>query len=383
MPSDAAAGRHPADDRASTALNDSANSARKRRALSLADITWADTLAPAPEAPPMRDLLSADTGLRSAAFKYWVSETLQGRANMALNRLLSLLPPSVASQTGFWLSGFSMHRYRKRIFAKRIARNLRMLAPLSPHTPDEAALLRCWWGNTGRSVAEFSVANRIWPEGHVEVIGRETLEEAKATGKPLIFVSVHLASWEAQAAIMHQGLAGPTIGTFEPEGSRHSNRMIFDLRKRRNHVLLPPGPKSGRQVHGLITSGACNATIFIDEVRDRQTHLPAFGRPLPDKGNAAMIAKLANASGALLVPIYMVREDHAGGEKSPHFRLTILPPLAPAPGQEKGRTVPYPVADTIRRIDALFEPIVCAHLDQWYMLQELRLPDEWPEDHFR
>lgn len=359
------------------------SAARKRRALSLADISWEDTRAAEPEAPPLRNLLSADTELRTAAFKYWISETLQGRANMTLNRLLSLLPPSVASATGYRLSGLSMHRYRKRIFAGRIARNLRMLAPLSPHSTDEAALLRRWWGNTGRSVAEFSVANRIWPEGHVEVIGRETLEKAKATGKPLIFVSVHLASWEAQAAAMHQGLAGPTIGTFEPEGSRHSNRMIFRLRKERNHVLLPPGPKSGRQVHGLITSGACNATIFIDEVRDRQTHLPAFGRPLPDKGNAVMIAKLANASGALLVPIFMVRKDPAEGKKSPHFRLTILPPLEPQPGIEKGRTVPYPVAHTIRRIDALFEPIVLAHLDQWYMLQELRLPDKWPEDHFR
>ena len=108
-------------------------------------------------------------------------------------------------------------------------------------------------------------------------------------------------------------------------------------------------------------------TIFIDEVRDRQIHLPLFGRPAPDKGNAVVAVKLANSSGGTLVPVYLKRTRGA------RFTLAVLPPIAKAENADK----PYPVGATILRFNDIFEPLVLENIEHWYMLSELRLPQHY------
>ncbi|MBD1545089.1 lysophospholipid acyltransferase family protein [Roseibium aggregatum] len=301
-----------------------------------------------------------------AARRHWLRHPLQGSVNRIFHELLRFTPCEVTSGIGAVLSPLACWRYRDRKFARRIARNLKTLAPdLCDTEMHHDASLKAWWRNIGRTIAEFSSVNRFVPEGRITIEGMEILHAAPASGGPLIFVSMHLATWEAIFAAVQLELAPPNIGPFQPEPNRFTNRIVYNSRKRRNQYLFPPGQRSAYRLHRLLTGGgAASMTIFIDEVRDDQVHLPLFGRKAPDRGNAVVAIKLANASGGTLVPVYLTRE------KGARFRLHILPPVPKRPAPE----TPYPVPDTILKFNGIFEPLVLENIRQWYMLAELRLP---------
>ncbi|MBD1547806.1 lysophospholipid acyltransferase family protein [Roseibium aggregatum] len=338
-----------------------------RPRLSLDAVPFEETYPDEPSAPPVRDLLARDPERNQSARRYWLRHPLQGTVNRAFHELLRFTPCEVTSGIGAALSPFAYWRFRDRKFARRIARNLKTLAPdLCDTETHHEASVKAWWRNIGQTIAEFSSVNRFWPEGRITIEGMENLDAARASGGPLIFVSMHLATWEAIFAAVQLGLAPPNIGPFQPEPNRFTNRIVYNSRKRRNQYLFPPGQRSAYRLHRLLTGGgAASMTIFIDEVRDNQIHLPLFGRKPPDKGNAVVAVKLANASGGTLVPLYLTRE------KGARFRLHILPPVPKQPASD----TPYPLPDTILKFNAIFEPLVLGNIRQWYMLGELRLPN--------
>lgn len=338
---------------------------RQRRALE--SVPFEETYPGEPPAPPLGDLFSRDPERTNAAFRYWLRHPAEGTVNRVVHELLRLTPCEVTSGIGAVLSPLAYWRYKDRKFARRIADNLKTLTPsLCGTQVRHEASVKSWWRNIGRTVAEFSSVNRLWPEGRITIEGTENLEVARAMGGPLIFVSMHLATWEAIFAAVQQELAPPSIGPFQPEPNRFTNRIVYNSRKRRNQYLFPPGQRSAYRLHRLLTGGgAASMTIFIDEVRDNQIHLPLFGRTPPDKGNAVVAIKLANTSEGTLVPLYLTRENGA------RFRLHILPPIPKQPAPASS----YPVASTILKFNHIFEPLVLENIRQWYMLAELRLPE--------
>ena len=340
-----------------------AGTAAKRARLS--DIPFSETRPAEPPAPPISDLWSQDPVRKRAARLHWIWHPFDGWLNTIAHHGLAALPASYVSGFGARLAPLAFWRYRRRVFAKRIARNFAALTPGRWQDDEDknAGLLR-WWRNIGRSNAEFSIVNRLWREGRIEVAGLEHLEAAKARGGPVLFTSVHLATWEAVFVAIHEGFAGPSIGPFQPEPSRFTNRIVYGLRKARNQYLFPPGQRSAFHLRRLLAAGEASMTIFIDEVRDRQVHFPCFGRRMPEAGNAVVAIKLANATGGTLVPVYLHRLDGA------RFRLTIRPPL-----ERAGKT--YPVAETVAALNAIFEPLVLANIEEWYMLSEVRLPPDF------
>lgn len=346
-------------------LDDTPRKANRPR-LALESVPFEETYPDEPPAPPLGDLVSRDAERKDAARRYWLRHPVEGTVNRIFHELLRFTPCDVTSGVGAALSPFAYRRYRDRKFARRIARNLKTLAPdLCDTEAHHEASLKTWWRNIGRTIAEFSSVNRLRPEGRITVEGEENLEAARAMGGPLIFVSMHLATWEAIFAAVQLDLAPPNIGPFQPEPNRFTNRIVYNSRKRRNQYLFPPGQRSAYRLHRLLAGGgAASMTIFIDEVRDNQVHLPLFGRKPPDKGNAVVAIKLANASGGTLVPVYMTRE------KGARFRLHILPPLPKRPALG----TPYPLPGTILKFNEVFEPVVLENIRQWYMLAELRLP---------
>jgi lauroyl/myristoyl acyltransferase len=345
--------------------NDTPQKADRPR-LAIESIPFEETYPDEPPAPPPVDLFSRDPERTDAARRYWLRHPVEGTINRIFHELLRLAPCEVTSGIGAALSPFAYWRYKDRKFARRIAQNLETLAPDLCETQEQhEASLKSWWRNIGRTLSEFSSVNRLWPEGRIIIEGHENIEAARASGAPLIFVSMHLATWEAIFAAVQQELAPPNIGPFQPEPNRFTNRIVYNSRKRRNHYLFPPGQRSAYRLHRLLTGGgAASMTIFIDEVRDNQIHLPLFGREPPDKGNAVVAIKLANASGGTLVPLYLSRD------KGARFRLHILPPIPKRPAPE----TPYPVPDTILKLNGIFEPLVLKNIREWYMLAELRLP---------
>lgn len=348
---------------------DKINEDGKRTPLTLAEIPFEETYPQEPDAPPFRDVWARDLAKRSRARLFWLQQPVEGRINQIFHALFRFIPYDLGSNLAGLLSRLAYWRYRNRIFAKRIFINLQVLAPQGCDTParHRAALLN-WWRNIGRTIAEFSMINALWPEGRILIEGEENLAEARAQGGPLIFVSMHLSTWEAVFAAAQQGIAAPNIGPYQPEPSRFTNRIVYDSRKRRNHYIFPPGQRTAFRLQRLLAGGgAASMTIFIDEVRDFQVHLPLFGRTPPDKGNAVIAVKLANSTGGTLLPVYLKRTRGA------RFKLVILPPLAKVNGADS----PYPVASTIMKLNDIFEPLVTENIEHWYMLNELRLPQHY------
>jgi lauroyl/myristoyl acyltransferase len=344
-----------------------ANGSRARQPLRLEDIPFEETWPDEPPAPAVAALLSGDAECRRAAWHYWVKTPLEGSINTVFHDLLRLLPSRFATAFGRSTADLGRWRYRNRIFAQRIARNFHALSPAaSARGQGNRKGLHRWWRNIGATVAEFSRANDLWSEGNISLSGRENLAAAQKMGTPLIFVSMHLGTWEAAFTAIHQDIAPPSTGPFQPEPSRFINRIVYRLRKRRNQYLFPPGQRSAIRLHRLLTGKSASMTIFIDEVQNRQVHLPLFGRSLPEKGNAVVAIKLANASGGTIIPFYMKRI------KGSRFELRLLPPLRPQPDGPR-----YKVAETLHRLNDVFEPVVLENIEHWYMLGELRLPQDF------
>ncbi|GAB2187182.1 lysophospholipid acyltransferase family protein [Roseibium sp. LAB1] len=335
----------------------------------LEDIPFAETLADEPAPPRLRGVFSKDNEECAAARLHWMRHVKDGVFNTLFHHILKVCPPAFVSNFGKFLVPFMRWSYRGKHFPQRIERNYNLLTAglWSNETERDAGLSR-WWFNSGRTISEFCIVNKLWKNSHIEVEGLENLRNAEAVGAPIIFTSMHLATWEALFVAIHDGLAGPSIGPFQPEPNRFKNRIVHAIRKARNQYLFPPGQRSAYRLHRLMNSGKYSMTIFVDEVRDKQVHLPCFGRSLPTRGNAVVAVKIANSCGGTIIPTYLTRLGPA------RFRLTILPALERPDANQK-----YEVPKTIQRLNDVFEPIVLEHIEEWYMLGELRLPKRFDQ----
>ena len=165
---------------------------------------------------------------------------------------------------------------------------------------------------------------------------------------------------------MEKGLNRPTISVFQPQPNRFANRIVYRMRQRYGIRVFPPGQRTAQRLHRLVIGNHAHLVMFVDEERANQSHVPLFGRAVPKRGNAVNVVKLARAADALLVPVYMLRVPGC------RFRLTFMPPMELL---ETG-DVKADIARNIERIGARFEPLIRQHIEQWYMLVELRLPPQ-------
>jgi KDO2-lipid IV(A) lauroyltransferase len=103
--------------------------------------------------------------------------------------------------------------------------------------------------------------------------------------------------------------------------------------------------------------------LSIDEIVDGYVTWPAFGRALPLEGNMAFVARLAVLADAEIVPAYCVRLNERA-----ELRVRFLPPidLARTGDRREG------VAVNVARLNAVFEPVVRDHLDQWYYANAIK-----------
>jgi KDO2-lipid IV(A) lauroyltransferase len=104
--------------------------------------------------------------------------------------------------------------------------------------------------------------------------------------------------------------------------------------------------------------------VFVDECIDDRVFAPAFGRSLTAEGNIAHVARLAVKTGAEIIPAYCERLcDRA------QFKVRFLPPVQ----IERGGFRNEKLIANINAINAVIEPIVHRHLDQWYYALDLDL----------
>jgi KDO2-lipid IV(A) lauroyltransferase len=172
----------------------------------------------------------------------------------------------------------------------------------------------------------------------------------------------HLGAWEAVTRTLPRLAGRPVFYTWQPQGSRFHNRLLWRLRKAGGLVGLPPGQQSARLAYRLFVDGRERICLFVDEVVDGESRFPPFWRPMPERGNATVLLKLAYRTAAPVLPTWLVRTEGA------RFTLHIGEPLALDLRQPRDLFLRHG-----RRLLAnRMEPVIRAHVDQWYMLAEMR-----------
>ena len=288
--------------------------------------------------------------------RHRLADLLSGAPDLLLYRFFRLLPTDWGSALGGKIGELSARRTTQANY--RAAReNYLLLAPDDAAEDDADGAMRRLWNNMGRTMAEFAVIERFWTEGRIAVAGAENLTDAQARG-PVIVVGLHLGNWETIGLAM-SGLGFPFKAVYQAPHSRFRHEIVKEARQRAfGDIIKPPGAATARELHRTLMAGGM-VGIFADEYIRGRVNAPLFGREPLRRSNIAMTARLALATGASVVPAYALR---VGGAR---FRVTFCPPL----------TLDRE-ADPLRAalaLDAAIEPLVRAHLDQWYYLDNLRL----------
>lgn len=293
--------------------------------------------------------------------RYWLRDPLLGGLDYAIHHGSRLLPTEWGSAIGAGL-GLLNGRYRyhtERRRAERLYRRFRGEA-----AGDAAAAVIRLFANAGRTMLEFSVLDRLWHEGRIAVSGHEHLLAARAAGRPVIVMGLHLSNWEVIGpALIGLGLPGFKF-IYQPPRSRFEHQIAVAARRRYGAIMLRPGVMAARIARRLLVEERGVLLIFADDERRGRINAPLFGRPIAPRANLPTIVRLAWASGAAVIPAYAERDTERGGAR---FHVSCLPPadLLPAGGDAA-------LTENVHRLDDIITPIVLDRLDQWYMLFDYR-----------
>ncbi len=291
--------------------------------------------------------------------RYWIRDPLLGALNFALLSFCRLLPLDWCSAVGATL-GILNGRYRFHAQRERARRGYLRLAGGDP-TPGDAdrAAMRLF-DNTGRTMLEFAILDRLWPAGRIAIAGAEHFVGARAGDRPVLVMALHLGNWEVIAPTMLALL--PEVkgaGFYMPPRNRFEHTMIVAARHRFGAIMFPPGVAGARMAHRHLVEARGMLLVYADDERQGHVSAPLFGRKLRPRANIPNIIRLAWASGAAVIPAFAER---LGGA---HFRVTFLPAVDLAPAGDDPAAA---LRANVERVDRGITPLVLSHLDQWYML---------------
>lgn len=302
------------------------------------------------ETPPSLADLRVGGERRKAFLRYWWHDTLNDAPKWLSYYGLKLLPSAWASALGAFHYGIVCRFYPGR--SRRMQENAARIRP----DLDPAAVMRANWRNKGRLMAEFSVLPRIASGRNVSITGAEHLHAARSRG-PIIILAMHLGNWELLPPVLRT-LGVPFATFYMPPESRFEHSTACRIRRNFGAELLAPGVRGVRPALKHLARKDGVVMIFGDEGFDNRIMAPFFGRPPHLAGNLAIAVRLARHSGASIVPVHVLRRDGT------RFECRWLPSLGLTPEDEAGASL----ATDVARLNAVIEPVVSAHIDQWFFL---------------
>jgi KDO2-lipid IV(A) lauroyltransferase len=282
-----------------------------------------------------------------------VDDTAIGLLNSGLHSGLRSLPTDWCSAFGALASKLSPGR-----FPKSDARARRLWKSLRPEDAGDvdAAVTRIW-RNAGRTMAEYSVLDRLYAEGRVQIEGVEYMEAERAANRPILLAGLHLGNWEVIAATGF-ALGFPGAGFFELQENRFDRRIADKARRRFGADLVAPSRvAAGRRALRILTEKKLTFLIYVDEMFQGRVSAPSFGGRRRIEGNIAHIARLARMTDADILPIYALRIGDAA-----RFKFVVKPPIKTVRSDDRDADL----AANVAAIERVIEPIVKAHLDQWF-----------------
>jgi KDO2-lipid IV(A) lauroyltransferase len=309
-----------------------------------------------PKLPAVSTLFQSHADRRRFV-REWVIKPFGYLLDLIGHFALKLLPIDVCSNVGAFLGRVVM-KSKYKAAVDNMRRNLDIILPDASVAEKEAILTRnC--ENLGRLMTEFSVLTRICRDKErVKVVGLEAVLQS-AQHSPIVVIVLHLGNWEVLSSISKKGIPFHTF--FLPLGNPVERWVTDRVRRQLGASLLPEGMAGVGPALQVLKQGGV-VSIFCDEAFAGEIRGPLFGRPAHLKGNLALAARLARRTGAKLYILNSSRQQTANFEC--HFS-----PVITLPGEREPKTNADIIND-VRFLNALVEPIVKRHLDQWYYLHE-------------
>lgn len=242
----------------------------------------------------------------------WISpwQILQGTVTALLLGLAILLPSRMASDAGSVLArtiGPLLHWHR---------RGMANLAHVYPEMSDAGRrkVMNGVWDNLGRTLGEFAGRSKVGVP--VTVSG---LEHVPPEGTAVIFVTAHMANWEA--LILFSSLSGREVLNIYRRPNNVYVDKILKLRAYGTPVqLIEKNSRAGiRMLRQLRAGGLVN--LFVDQKgTDGDPLIPFMGR---DALTIRTPALLAAKTGATVIPARVIRTNRYD------LQITLSPPLPP------------------------------------------------------
>jgi len=265
-----------------------------------------------------------------------------------------LLPLETASNLG----GGLMRRIGPHLGLSKVARRNLLLAFPEKSDAEREEIVRGMWDNLGRVVAEYSHLHRIFD--HVEVVGAEKLDEAKADAKAPIFFAAHLANWEINA-VCARAYGLPLHLVYRKPNNPGVDGLLRHARDSGAASYIEKGASGARRILSLIRKKEAIG-VLIDQKLNDGIAVPFFGH---DAMTAPAIAHFALQYGC---PLYPSRVERVNGTR---FVTTVYPKLEVVPTGDRE-------ADVLRvmtAVNAIMEDWIRARPEQWLWIHR-----RWPKD---
>lgn len=244
---------------------------------------------------------------------------------------------------------------------KTVLRNLRIAFP-DMAQGDRERLALDQWEQTGRTFAETALMDRLTPaSGRVEIVGAERFEAIRASGKPVVFVTGHLANFEVMAsAILSAGIRCQI--TYRPTNNPYVDAIIRKNRARYGvELFAPKGSDGAKELLAGLQRGE-SVALMNDQKFSEGPEVTFFGQPV----NAAPgPTRLAMRFGTVLQPLSVVRLDGA------RFRLTVHEPITPLSTGHRSKDI----AASVQAITTFIEERVKERPVDWFWVHK-RWPDK-------
>ena len=271
--------------------------------------------------------------------------------------IFGALPLDAASALGGWLGRVIGPRNAAHRTAER---NLRRALP---HLNDSqvAEVLQGMWDNLGRVAAEYAhIGTIVADPSRVQVVDEHNVARAlKDDGIGALLLSAHFGNWELSA------IPGCRAGLQQHNFYRRPNNPYSDAVIRRLRRPLTPGgflykgAEGARQAYALLKKGE-HIGMLVDQKHNDGIPVPFFGRDAMTTPAPAVFAQ------RIKVPIIVDKVERLGGAR---FRITIYTiELAESVDRKAD------IAETTRRINALFEEWIRERPDLWLWAHR-----RWPD----
>lgn len=190
----------------------------------------------------------------------------------------------------------------------------------------------------------------------VEFVNEKVVEDAKASGKPIVYITAHYGNWEL-LPLATAAKFGPLTGVGRPLDSKvmdeilRANREQFDIRvvsKKGALKELMKDIKKGRSVGLLVDQNTAeNEGLLIKFFGKEARHTPA----------AALLALRMNA---VIVPAFITTKDHQ------NFKIEFYPAIEVSKDKEKDEAI----RECVQAQADITEHIIRKKPDEWFWLHQ-------------